>query len=149
MISGSADREATTEWAATHGSVQYRPLRPDGPLVSPAGFGCYRVSGEAEPHRRALQQALLAGVNLIDTSANYADGKSEQLVGRILDGLVREGRIRREAVVVVSKVGYLQGKNLQISKQVAAGIQFRCTVIGMKLSGNRGATCCDLRLPDG
>jgi len=117
MISGSADRETTAEWAATHASVQYRPLNPDGPQVSPAGFGCYRVSVEAEPHRRALRQALLAGVNLIDTSANYADGKSEQLVGQILDGLVREGRIRREAVVVVSKVGYLQGKNLQISEQ--------------------------------
>jgi len=117
MISGSADREATTEWAATHTFIDYRPLRPGGPLVSPAGFGCYRVSSEVESHRRALRQALLAGVNLIDTSANYADGKSEELVGQMLEALVKEGRLRRQAVVVVSKVGYLQGRNLQISKQ--------------------------------
>ena len=38
-----------------------------------------------------LEQALTRGINLIDTSANYADGGSERLVGEILAQLIAFG----------------------------------------------------------
>jgi uncharacterized protein len=52
---------------------------------------------------------------LIDTSTNYTDGASERLVGSMLAELEREGRLAREAVVVVSKIGYVQEQNLALA----------------------------------
>jgi aryl-alcohol dehydrogenase-like predicted oxidoreductase len=70
------------------------------------------VDDRVEAHRRALAEALAAGVNLIDTSTNYADGHSETLVGAVLAGAIADGGLRRRDVVVVTKAGYLQGGNL-------------------------------------
>jgi aryl-alcohol dehydrogenase-like predicted oxidoreductase len=85
--------------------------------VSQAGFGCYRVSAAVAHHKTALQEALRQGINLIDTSSNYADGDSEILVGQVLESLIESGDLSREAVVVVSKVGYLQGQNYALSQE--------------------------------
>lgn len=115
MQTGYATPEATAEWAGIHGRIDYRHLGGGGLQVSAAGFGGYRITAGNAVHDRALRRALSAGINLIDTSANYADGKSEMLVGEVLQALVAEGRLRREQVVVVSKVGYLQGSNLEIA----------------------------------
>ena len=53
------------------------------------------------------------GVNLIDTSTNYMDGDSERLVGSVLRELIKSGELTREEVIVVSKIGYVQGHNLK------------------------------------
>jgi aryl-alcohol dehydrogenase-like predicted oxidoreductase len=58
------------------------------------------------------KHALTHGVNLIDTSANYELGKAEKLIGKVLHNLISENKLKREAVFVMSKVGYLQGPNL-------------------------------------
>lgn len=52
------------------------------------------------------------GVNLIDTSSNYDFGSSEKLIGKVLHDLIKEKKLSRESVFVISKVGYLQGPNL-------------------------------------
>jgi aryl-alcohol dehydrogenase-like predicted oxidoreductase len=89
------------------------------------GFGCYRVDDETPEHRQALVSALLAGCTLIDTSTNYTDGGSERLVGSALAELMREGRLARDEVVVVSKIGYVQGQNLALAQErEAAGKPF-------------------------
>jgi aryl-alcohol dehydrogenase-like predicted oxidoreductase len=85
--------------------------------VSQAEFGCYRVSVGVAHHEKALRLALHGGVNLIDTSTNYADGGSESLVGQVLENMVDTGGLKRDEVVVVSKVGYLQGHNLALSRE--------------------------------
>jgi aryl-alcohol dehydrogenase-like predicted oxidoreductase len=95
----------------------YKKLGATEFAVSAAGFGCYRVDVSIPEHHQALELALLSGINLIDTSANYANGGSEELVGVVLKKLVAEKQIKREDVVVVSKVGYLQGQNYQLSQQ--------------------------------
>ncbi len=79
--------------------------------VCRAGFGGYRVDDETAVHRRALEHALRSGVNLIDTSSNYTDGGSERLVGTVLRRLIDAGELQRDEVVVVSKLGYVQGAN--------------------------------------
>jgi hypothetical protein len=86
-------------------------------MVGAAGFGCYRVSAGVSLHVRALQRALASGINLIDTSANYGDGGSEEMVGQVLAHMIESGELRREAVVVVSKAGYLQGRNYALSQE--------------------------------
>jgi hypothetical protein len=85
--------------------------------VSQAGFGCYRISAGVAHHEKALAMALTGGINLIDTSANYADGGSEILVGQVLAKLMGSGELSRNEIVVVSKVGYLQGQNYALSKE--------------------------------
>ncbi len=89
------------------------------PRVSRAGFGCYRVDDRSAIHREALSAALAAGVSLIDTSTNYADGHSETLVGEVLREGIDRGTVRREDVVVVTKIGYLQGGNLDEARRRA------------------------------
>lgn len=78
-------------------------------MVSPLGFGCYRVDEHTPTQREALEAALDGGVNLIDTSTNYTDGSSERLVGTVIAG--------RPEVVVVSKIGYVQGTNLRLARE--------------------------------
>ncbi|MGD8876794.1 MAG: aldo/keto reductase, partial [Syntrophobacterales bacterium] len=117
MLDGFATPEGTEFYAQEHSSLHYGELDQSGLLVSQAGFGCYRVDATVTEHREALRRALLAGANLIDTSSNYADGGSEALVGAVLDDLASSGDISRESVVVVSKVGYLQGQNYELSQE--------------------------------
>ena len=61
-------------------------------------------------------KAIREGCNLIDTSTNYADGDSERLIGSVLRELLSQKEVTRDNVIVVSKIGYVQGKNLQTAK---------------------------------
>ena len=77
------------------------------------GFGGYRVDGTDPEYVTALGTALASGVNVVDTSTNYMDGESERLVGSVLRGLVAKRDLARDEVIVVSKIGYVQGHNLK------------------------------------
>jgi aryl-alcohol dehydrogenase-like predicted oxidoreductase len=123
MIQGYATPEATAALAEKQAPMAYGPFGKTGLSVSQAGFGCYRITPEVAHHRQSLRQALLSGINLIDTSTNYADGDSEALVGSVLAELIDAGGLRREELVVVSKVGYLQGKNYAESQARLAANQ--------------------------
>ncbi|PYQ07605.1 MAG: hypothetical protein DMF83_09050, partial [Acidobacteria bacterium] len=114
-LAGAATEEATSAYARRHraGDSGHGPLGRTGLVGSRIGFGGYRVDDETPEHGEALRRALLAGCNLIDTSTNYTDGGSETLIGEVLSDLVRQGRLRREEVIVVSKIGYVQGANLE------------------------------------
>ncbi|HFC12256.1 MAG TPA: aldo/keto reductase, partial [Anaerolineae bacterium] len=113
----SATYEGTRSFAAQYPNLQYYPLGTTDFMVSQAGFGCYRINPRTHNHQLALRTALIHGINLIDTSTNYANGGSEQLVGHTLDLLFSGGQLKREQIVVVSKAGYLQGKNFRESQQ--------------------------------
>src|SRR4029079_1029552 len=41
------------------------------------------------------------------------DGDSERLVGSVLGELIKNGELIREEVIIVSKIGYVQGDNLK------------------------------------
>ncbi len=92
-------------------------LGPTGLTVSRVGFGCYRIHEFEPEHRQALKDALLNGVNLIDTSANYTDGSAERLIGDVTREMIEQGLIAREEFVVVTKAGYVQGTNLRDAKE--------------------------------
>jgi aryl-alcohol dehydrogenase-like predicted oxidoreductase len=75
-----------------------------GSSVFPIGFGAWAIGGfwgavDDEESMRALHAAIDAGVNFIDTADVYGDGRSEQLVGRLL----RERR--GESIFVATKAG--------------------------------------------
>lgn len=83
--------------------------------ISPIGFGAYRIASGNEEHELSLKKALYGGVNLIDTSSNYTDGLSEQLIGEVLMEISYD--IPREKIIVVSKYGYIQGQNMKRFKE--------------------------------
>ena len=119
MIRGRATPEGTDRRAA--GRAGYRPLGKTELMVSAVGFGGYRTGRGSPEHRAALVAALAAGVNLIDTSSNYMLGDSERLIGEVL----ASSAVPRDEVVVVSKIGYVQGQNLDLAQQrEAAGRPF-------------------------
>jgi aryl-alcohol dehydrogenase-like predicted oxidoreductase len=82
---------------------------------SKIGFGGYRIDDRVKEHYDSLSKALLNGINLIDTSANYTDGRSEILVGNVLSDLLNAGKIKREDVTLVTKGGYVQGQNYKFA----------------------------------
>jgi aryl-alcohol dehydrogenase-like predicted oxidoreductase len=101
-------------------------LGKTGLSASPWGFGSYRVGPKFQNHRDALKLALRSGCNLIDTSSNYTDGGSETLIGEVLQELIESKELKREEVIVVTKTGYIQGKNLAIARErEALGNPFR------------------------
>ena len=87
-----------------------RALGSTGLRCHPLGFGCYRIADGNAEHQAALQDYLQRGGNLIDTSANYTDGQSEILVGRVLQ------TYPRDQVIVVTKGGYIQGQNMRLAQ---------------------------------
>ena len=120
-LPGSASPEGTARYVARivhsrydgrmeHG---YGRFGATGLTTSRLGFGTYRVGTREPEHREALKKALREGVNLIDTSTNYMDGDSERLVGSVLSESIKSGELTREEVIVVSKIGYMQGDNLK------------------------------------
>jgi aryl-alcohol dehydrogenase-like predicted oxidoreductase len=101
---------ARTARPSSHG---YTSFGSTGLTTSRIGFGGYRISLGVDDHRNALEKALQEGCNLIDTSTNYADGQSERLVGTVVKDLIAKRFIAREEIIVVSKIGYVQGNNLE------------------------------------
>ena len=78
-------------------------------VVSDVGIGTYRGAADGRTdaaYGQALDTALGLGINLIDTSLNYRDQRSERTVGAALRRFVRGGG-RRDEVVVCTKGGYL------------------------------------------
>ena len=118
-LQGSATIQGTAGYAGRKiGSISpalaqgFTTWGKTGLTGSRLGFGTYRVATQEAEHREALTTALRAGCNVIDTSSNYMDGDSERLAGSVLAELVKSGDIAREEVIVVSKLGYVQGHNL-------------------------------------
>ena len=121
-LHGSASPEETARYAARIVSQSRHNVRMEhgygrfgnrGLATSRLGFGTYRVDTTEPEYRDALKKALREGVNLIDTSTNYMDGDSERLVGSVLHELIKSGELTRNEVIVVSKIGYVQGQNLK------------------------------------
>ncbi|WP_455378980.1 aldo/keto reductase, partial [Petrachloros mirabilis] len=91
----------------------FRSLGATGLTTSKLGFGGYRIDASDPEFGAALAKALDEGVNLIDTSTNYMDGESERLVGSVIRDQIASGKLSREEIIVVSKIGYVQGQNLR------------------------------------
>ncbi|MBL7994532.1 aldo/keto reductase [bacterium] len=90
-------------------SSLYRPLGSTGLFCHPMGFGSYRISEGNAVHESALRHYLDIGGNLIDTSANYGDGLSETLIGKVLKDY------DRTKIILVTKGGYIQGQNMVLA----------------------------------
>ena len=81
------------------------------------GFGTYRIDMHTQEHYQALYKAIENGIKVIDTSSNYTDGESEQVVGNVITDLISEGKIKREDVTIITKGGYIQGQNYNLAQK--------------------------------
>lgn len=80
---------------------------PDATVVPALGLGTWKMgerSGERRAEVGAVRAALAMGYRLIDTAEMYGDGAAEEVVGEALREAFAAGELRREDLVVVSKV---------------------------------------------
>ena len=106
--------DTTKEYSLAYQDVPYT-IWPSGQTVSMAGFGTYRVKLGEMRHAISLIKAITSGINLIDTSTNYALGASESLIGNVLKTV--ESQVKRSDLVIITKIGYLQGPSLNEARQ--------------------------------
>lgn len=112
-----ATPNATQSFADRFKQLKFNILGSTNLKCSALGFGGYRIDDEEPEHALALKKALLSGINLIDTSTNYMNGRSEILIGRVLNDLIKQNKIKREEVIVVTKIGYIQSSLLKEAKE--------------------------------
>ncbi len=89
--------------------MQYKKLGKTGLRVSEICLGTMTFGAQVADGAVAvklIEQAMDAGVNFIDTADNvYAEGRSEEIVGRALKG-------KRQSVVLATKVAFPTGDGI-------------------------------------
>jgi diketogulonate reductase-like aldo/keto reductase len=91
--------DAATAVAAPTGTAQTVRFR-DGTTVPAVGQGSWHIGQGRRPaadEEEALRTGLSLGMTLIDTSGDYGEGRSEELIKRVIAG-------QRDRAFVVSKV---------------------------------------------
>lgn len=94
--------------------MEYRLLGGSGLKVSALSFGTATFGGttdffnawgatEVDEARRLIDICIEAGVNLFDTANGYSDGRSEEVLGKALEG-------KRDKVLISTKSGFPTGK---------------------------------------
>ncbi len=73
--------------------------------VSRIGLGSYRLSLSQLESRLAASLALSEGANFLDTAPSYGNGEAERALGGAIGSKVTSGALRREELVVMTKVG--------------------------------------------
>ena len=92
--------------------MKSRQLGIHGPEVSAIGIGALSFSNFYGPAKdeescNILSSALDLGINHIDTSNVYGNGRSESVIGTFLN---RQGRLKDELFTIASKVGICRNK---------------------------------------
>jgi aryl-alcohol dehydrogenase-like predicted oxidoreductase len=82
----------------------------DGLVTSSIGIGTYLGESDDQDDSRyfdTICRAVSEGINLVDTAINYRCQRSELVIGRALQAIVRDGAASREEIVVCTKGGYI------------------------------------------
>lgn len=82
-------------------------VAPDGTYWPALGLGTWRIGESAQSRRTEIAAVRLAfelGYRMVDTAEMYGDGGAEEVVGAALAQALRAGDLRRDEVVIVSKV---------------------------------------------
>src|SRR5206468_307768 len=82
----------------------------EGLAVSTVGLGTYLGPEDGATdvlYQDAIARAFELGVNMIDTAINYRHQRSERAIRTALAAAVSRGAIRRDAIAVATKGGYI------------------------------------------
>jgi voltage-dependent potassium channel beta subunit len=88
-------------------TMKYRRLGNSGLLVSALSFGSgytFAIQLGFEKAYAIMERAFTSGINFFDNAEVYAGGKSEELMGRIIQTGVERGLWTREDLVISTKV---------------------------------------------
>ena len=110
--------------------MEYRTLGRTGVQVSRLCFGTMSFGGVADEETSAamFHRCRQAGINFFDTANVYADGRSEEILGRLIADC-------RDEIVLTSKVGFSAGKGVN-----ARGLSRRHVMLAVEASLRRLGT---------
>jgi aryl-alcohol dehydrogenase-like predicted oxidoreductase len=102
------------------GPIARRAVGTTGISASILGFGTgdnagLMVLGSPADQRRAVDEAITAGVNYFDTSPDYGRGRAEENLGRAL-------KARRKDVLITTKVEIMPADRRRLGKKVLESI---------------------------
>lgn len=81
-----------------------------GTTVSSIGLGSYlgeSADADDAAYEAAVQHAIRAGINVLDTAINYRCQRSERAFGSALQRVLSAGDASRQELVICSKAGYI------------------------------------------
>jgi aryl-alcohol dehydrogenase-like predicted oxidoreductase len=118
MLPGFATGDGTARYAARFPKLRdaghfrrARHVPGAGELWLPSiGLGTYLgepTDAADAQYEAAIEAALRAGVNLLDSAINYRHQRSERNIGGVLARLIKSGELRRDEVAVCTKAGFL------------------------------------------
>lgn len=102
--------------------MERRHIGTTGIEVSTISLGCWPMGGDYwggaddEESIRTVHRALELGVNFLDTAPAYGNGRSEEVVGRALEG-------RREEAVISTKASGLGRSEDDLRSQLAKSLE--------------------------
>ncbi|MGA2565020.1 MAG: aldo/keto reductase [Steroidobacteraceae bacterium] len=117
MIAAQATAQALGTGAASRPAARTVKL-PDGTTVPALGQGCWQLGQGRHPlavEEEAMRTGFSLGMTLIDTSGDYGDGRSEQVINHVIAG-------QRDRVFLVSKVEADQVSGDGIARACAASL---------------------------
>ena len=107
-------------FATTQGTVRFRERfaarlpghirEAQGLWLSSIGIGTYLGEPTAaydKRYREAVRQAVLMGVNVIDSAINYRHQRSERAIGQALAAMISSGEVQRDEILLATKGGFL------------------------------------------
>jgi aryl-alcohol dehydrogenase-like predicted oxidoreductase len=108
-IPGKATQGGTAAFRSRFNSLHFTSIPRLGLEASRIGFGTFRLRRQ---HATLLENALLSGINFIDTASHFRNGEGEQTIGEVLSkGIVkREVQIANEEVIICTKAGFIFGE---------------------------------------
>ena len=106
--------------------MEYRKLGNSGLKVSEIGLGCNNFGDKADEKTsiNIINHALEIGINFLDTADMYAQGRSEEIIGKAVKG-------QRSKIIIATKFGHpitvssdqLGGSRSYIMKAVEANLR--------------------------
>ena len=83
--------------------MEYRRLGKSGLKVSAIGLGTNAFGSRADEQTsiKIIEHALELGVNFIDTAESYTQGRSEEIVGKAING-------KRSQAIIATKFGHVR-----------------------------------------
>jgi len=117
LIAAEATAQPVAAGAAPKSATRSVKL-PGGARVTALGQGCWHLGQGRHPEaveEEALRTGISLGMTLIDTSGNYGNGRSEQVLSHVLAG-------QRDRIFLVSKVEGDQVSGDGIARACAASL---------------------------
>ncbi|MBU1667385.1 aldo/keto reductase [bacterium] len=107
-----ATTEGTYTFAKQFSSYKDFYIQHKGLIFSKLGIGTfnkepYKEENYVFEYMAGVKEAILNGINLIDTASNYRYGQSETEIGIALKELFTEGKVKREELILCSKAGFI------------------------------------------